>query len=587
MTAHGERTTVVTDPIQTNCGLFQGDSLSPLLFCLAINPLSQILNKYTNKGYQLKDSANINHLLYMDDLKLYAKTKKTLESLMHTVKIFTNDIGMKFGLEKCNTLHIIEGRKSRNQTEGQMLLSGEEFAYLKDNETYKYLGIHESGKLNHQELRHQITKEYFKITKKILNTHLSARNTMKAINAYATPVLLYSFGIVNYKDRDIKAIDTKTRKLLALNKAHQQKAEVERLYLPTEEGGRGLLNIESLYKSQIIKYKQHLNKARDYLIKAVNDHDKNINKYSINVNAEEYVREIGLNGRDNINETDIKKAILKKKIHTWKSKPLRAQFHKQVLEKENIDKNLSFNLIKKQMISPTLEAAIFAIQDQSIITKQFERDILKKEVDGKCRICFTKDETIQHIVSGCEKLAGVQYTQRHNNIVQYIYWALSKKHNFNTEQLWWRDKLTQPQVKENDTAKLMWEMPVQTDVQVIHNRPDIIYIDKQQNITYLIDVTIPTDYNIGAKEIEKLTKYHLLKKEITRLWKTKAIIVPIVIGATGMVAKSIRRYCDTLDAKLDLAIMQKQTAIYTSTIVSKVLGSNILTDEGESAVPSP
>lgn len=80
----------------------------------------------------------------------------------------------------------------------------------------------------------------------------------------------------------------------------------------------------------------------------------------------------------------------------------------------------------------------------------------------------------------------------------------------------------------------MWEIPVQTDVTVTHNRPDIIYINKIDNKTYLIDITVPSDYNIGAKEIEKLSKYHLLQKEITRLWNTQAQVVPIVIGAFGM-----------------------------------------------------
>ncbi|CAH2093004.1 unnamed protein product [Euphydryas editha] len=587
MTARGMNSSVTTDPIQVNCGLFQGDSLSPLLFCLAINPLSQILNKYANKGYKLKDKTYINHLVYMDDLKLYAKNKNSLAALLHTTEIFTNDIGMNFGFEKCNILHMVEGRKIDNQREGQFLLSGEEFKYLQDNQNYKYLGIHESGKLNHTELRQQISKEYFKRIKKLLKTHLSARNIIKAINSYAVPLLLYSFGIVNYSHRDICYIDIKTRKLLTLNKIHKQKSEVERLYLPTEEGGRGLINIESLYKTQIIKYNKYLNSANDYLINAINEHDKNINKYSINKESKEYIKEIGLNIDENITDKNIKSAIIKKKIQVWKSKPLHNQFYKLVLEKNNIDKDLSFRWLKKQLVSPILEATVFAIQDQSIITKQFERDITKKSTDGKCRICAEKDETIQHIVSGCEKLAGKHYVQRHNNIVQYIFWLLSKKHNFETNEFWWKDSLKQPQVKENDTAKLMWEMPVQTDVTVDHNRPDIIYIDKVQNKTYLIDVAIPTDYNIGAKEIEKLTKYHLLKKEITRLWKTKAEIIPIVIGATGMVAKSIRRYCDKLDANIDITIMQKQTAIYTTTIVSKVLGDNILVDGERSEAPLP
>ena len=40
----------------------------------------------------------------MDDLKLYAKNEKSLDSSIQTVRIFSKDIGMEFGIEKCAML---------------------------------------------------------------------------------------------------------------------------------------------------------------------------------------------------------------------------------------------------------------------------------------------------------------------------------------------------------------------------------------------------------------------------------------------------------------------------------------------------
>ena len=57
-------------------GIFQGDSLSPLLFVICMMPLSDVLRKMT-PGYTL-GSVKINHLLFMDDLKLYCKSEKEL-----------------------------------------------------------------------------------------------------------------------------------------------------------------------------------------------------------------------------------------------------------------------------------------------------------------------------------------------------------------------------------------------------------------------------------------------------------------------------------------------------------------------------
>ena len=54
-------------------GIFPGDWFSPLLFVIALLPLTHILRE-TRMGYQLeKNGAKVNHLFFMDDLKLYGK----------------------------------------------------------------------------------------------------------------------------------------------------------------------------------------------------------------------------------------------------------------------------------------------------------------------------------------------------------------------------------------------------------------------------------------------------------------------------------------------------------------------------------
>ena len=39
--------------------------------------------------------------MYMDDIKLFAKNEKELVTLILVVKIYSQDIGMEFGIEKC------------------------------------------------------------------------------------------------------------------------------------------------------------------------------------------------------------------------------------------------------------------------------------------------------------------------------------------------------------------------------------------------------------------------------------------------------------------------------------------------------
>ena len=96
--------------IDTRRGILQGDSLSPLLLVLYMVPLTWSLRiakacyEWGNKGFKM------NHLLFMDDLKLFVKSKNQIESLVQTVHIFSDDIGMQFRKKKCGVLIMERGK---------------------------------------------------------------------------------------------------------------------------------------------------------------------------------------------------------------------------------------------------------------------------------------------------------------------------------------------------------------------------------------------------------------------------------------------------------------------------------------------
>ena len=89
-------------------GIFQGDSFSSLLFVVVLIALSIILNK-TDLEYETSRNQKLNHLLFMDDLKLYAKSERELNFLFQIVRIFSDDVGMIFGLDKCAVLVLKRG----------------------------------------------------------------------------------------------------------------------------------------------------------------------------------------------------------------------------------------------------------------------------------------------------------------------------------------------------------------------------------------------------------------------------------------------------------------------------------------------
>lgn len=199
------------------------------------------------------------------------------------------------------------------------------------------------------------------------------------------------------------------------------------------------------------------------------------------------------------------------------------------------------------------------------------------DIDGKCRLCGEKDETVQHITSGCSILAHNLYIHRHNNIVKYIYWVLMQKHNFNINREWWKNELKN--IIENSEAKILWETTIQTDTIIPHNRPDIVYTDKITKHTYLIDISVPSDYNIRNKEIEKCIKYEPLKREMIRLYKYNISIIPIIVGCTGVVTYNLKRYCEEISNNIKIDIMQKQAALNTSRIISRFLSNSVTTHQ--------
>ena len=116
--------------------IFQGDSLSPLLFVLAMLPLTKILQKH-RAGYIVKgEGIKVNHLLFMDDLKLYGKNTKEIESLIQTVRKFSEDIKMEFGIDKCAIMEMKSGKMVN--TPGCKLPNESTIKGLNLDDNYKY-----------------------------------------------------------------------------------------------------------------------------------------------------------------------------------------------------------------------------------------------------------------------------------------------------------------------------------------------------------------------------------------------------------------------------------------------------------------
>ena len=164
-------------------GIFQGDSLSPLLFVVTMIPLTLILRK-CEAGCLYANNTKLNHLFFMDDLKLYARNENQLDSLKQTVRIISKDIGRKFGIEKCAVLVLKRGRLA--QSEGIRLPDETTIRAMREREGYKYLGVLEADGMLNDTMKKKIGK--------VAQSKLNGGNLIRAINTWVVSLVRYSGG---------------------------------------------------------------------------------------------------------------------------------------------------------------------------------------------------------------------------------------------------------------------------------------------------------------------------------------------------------------------------------------------------------
>ena len=174
----------------------------------------------------------------MDYLKLCGKLTVELESLLNIVKMFSRDVSMEFGLDKCATLAITKVIVTETE---DLNLPNNNVKGLNLNEIFKYLSIIQADDIKHTQVKKKTLSEYNRRMRKILKSKLNGGNIIKAINSWAEPVVKYTAGIIDLTQVELEDLDRKTRKLMSAHRALHPQSDVDRLYFHRQTGGRGLL----------------------------------------------------------------------------------------------------------------------------------------------------------------------------------------------------------------------------------------------------------------------------------------------------------------------------------------------------------
>ena len=222
--------------------------------------------RQTKVSYEVKKGGKkINHLLLMDDLKLFAKNEDQIDSLVNTVRICSDDIKMEFGLPKCGVLNMKRGKviksKGISMPDGKMMNG----SILECG--WKYLGILEADNEKHEEMKGQRKKEYIRRVRNILKSKLNGRNIISAINSRAVSIVIYEAGIIIWTKMELEERETRT--LMTMYEELHPKADVDRLYLQRCEGGRGLIGLEDCVQVVVHSLEKCLSTSKEKILQEV------------------------------------------------------------------------------------------------------------------------------------------------------------------------------------------------------------------------------------------------------------------------------------------------------------------------------
>ena len=157
---------------------------------------------------------------------------------------------------------------------------------------------------------------------------------------------------------------------------------------------------------------------------------------------------------------------------------------------------------------------------------------------------------------------------RHDKVCTHLHYSICKALGIETTDKWYTHTHTHTHTKpvcEQQDVTVLWHQAVNTNREFTANRTDMIIKNKQEATCTTIDVAVPADRNVVQKEAEKKLKYKSLCIEIQRMWNLKCTIIPVIIGATGILTKGLRKNLEVIPGKHSVDSPQKKTYTWNIT----------------------
>ena len=123
----------------------------------------------------------------------------------------------------------------------------------------------------------------------------------------------------------------------------------------------------------------------------------------------------------------------------WEGKQLYGRFKRLM---NNISHDKTRTWLRKGHFKSETESLPIAALDHAVRINHVKARIDKTLQNSKCRLCGDRDETINHIISECSKLAPKEYKTRHDWVGRVIHWEMCKKFKFDHTNKRYMHKMT-------------------------------------------------------------------------------------------------------------------------------------------------
>lgn len=537
--------------IQLKNGVFQGDSMSPLLFCLAIAPLSDAINARL-ETYRTSSGLEISHMFYMDDLKLYTESAEHLKGFLQEFHELAARIGLKLGISKCAQAFFAKGKLLNRVPPSDLILPG-----LDENEPYKYLGVKQTLQVQNRIMRKEIGEKAVDRCRSIWSAKLNARNTVRAHNERVIGLIRYYINAGVYTVSEAKQLDKALRATIVECKGHLRSSSSLRLHLKRRLLGRGVIAVEEAYVTGIITVYHHLATCKDPVTKAIWQlldslggtkirHQENVleeaeglaRRYGIGLEKTRRGVQVAEAGRDQVLLSRspahrrqlhciLERALESKRMAQISGTALVKRFYERV---ENVWSEPNVRVFKTARWSTAVEATLIGIQEETMHTRAHEHFVQKTRADPWCRMGREQSETVWHISSGCKLHAYGLYKRRHDEVAKVVYDYIAR----------YLMKVAPPR-KPTPTIKtadqeLLYDFLHQTTEQMTARKPDLTYIDHNKKLVVIVEFTVPADAAMRERYEEKKAKYDPLRLDLAKQHPTYRIrLVVVVVGVTGTI----------------------------------------------------